>query len=135
MTSLKQVTILLYVAVFSPKNKLFGEVKVKIEYHRLSLCRTCNRDSCVRQWYICQPCCLSDSLSRDCNIFKSINCVCMFPNNGHLSTNATFVIPHGWPLWTGLTVYHHLSTIFPLSFHRWVISVTFSVMYQKVVSA
>ena len=81
MTSLKQVTILLYVAVFSPKNKLFGEVKVKIEYHRLCLCRTCNRDSCVGQWYICQPCCVSDSLSRDCNIFKSINCVCMTPVN------------------------------------------------------
>jgi len=41
----------LYIAIFNRKNELFGEVKVDIEYHRLCLCRTCYRDSCVGQWY------------------------------------------------------------------------------------
>jgi len=61
-TSRKQVTNLLYVAVFSRNNELFGEVKVDIEYHRLCLWRTCNRASCVRQWYFCRSCRVSDSL-------------------------------------------------------------------------
>jgi len=37
-------------------------MKVDIEYHRLGLCRACNRDSCVGQWYFCRSCCVSDSL-------------------------------------------------------------------------
>ena len=39
----------------------------------------------------CRSCRVSDSLSRDCNIFKNINCVYVFPNNGHLSTKVSFV--------------------------------------------
>ena len=67
-------------------------MKVDIDYHRLCKWGTCNRDYFVGQWYFCRSCCVSDSLSRDCNIL-SINFVYIFPNNGHLSTKATFVIP------------------------------------------
>ena len=42
---------------------LFWEMKVDIEYYRLCLCGTCNRDSCVWQWYFCRSCRVSDSLS------------------------------------------------------------------------
>ena len=49
---------------------------------------------CVGQCYFCRSCCVLDSLNRDYNIYKNINFVYIFPNNGHLSKVA-FVIPHG----------------------------------------
>ena len=101
---LKRVTNLLYVAVFSRKIELFGGVKVDIEYHRLCLWRTCKTGFVCWTMLFCRSCRVYDSLSRDCNIFKSINFVYMFPNSDHLSTKAPFVIPHGWPLYTGLIV-------------------------------
>jgi len=56
VTSRKQVTNFLYIAVFSRKNEIFGEIKVDIEYHRLCLWETCNGDLCVGQWYCCRSC-------------------------------------------------------------------------------
>ena len=72
---LKRVTNLLYVAFFSRKIELFGGVKVDIEYHRLCLWRTCKTGFVCWTMLFCRSWRVYDSLSRDCNIFKNINCI------------------------------------------------------------
>ena len=67
---------------------LFWEMKVDIEYYRLCLCGTCNRDSCLTMVFLPVMSCVRQSKLRLQHI-QSINFVYIFPNNGHLSTKAT----------------------------------------------